>query len=409
MASNARTHPQSSRQVEQQIDEGPRPDGYNQWAWLVSNTEGDFQKAIRYSHRSLELIPRGSGESAGASFLDTLGPLLFRRRRYRERREVSAPGRRESRLHASHESAARAVRKALAEKQGAAERMGNAKGEPPENPSAISICHFQVCDLALKAILHPTLTISHGRDNRLFDRCAGPPVLLIHGFPLDHTMWPHRSTRYAERCRVIAPDLRGFGESSLGDADPNTASPWSNTPTTWPSCSICSRSRTYRARRLFNGRLHRVAIYPQACRSIASIVQCDTQAAADSEEARAGRLKMAEKVAEWGSGRVAEMMGPSFAGTFETKPKVVEAVRKVVESTSPDAIAAAHRGMAARPDMTGFCTRPSTCPHSSSGATRRHQPAQRRCEPLPPRSRRRVRRNTRRRSHDDDGESRSRQ
>ena len=28
---------------------------YNQWAWLVSNTEGDFQKAIRYSHRSLEL------------------------------------------------------------------------------------------------------------------------------------------------------------------------------------------------------------------------------------------------------------------------------------------------------------------------------------------------------------------
>ena len=66
------------RQVDQQIDERPNdPDGYNQWAWLVSNTEGDFQKAIRYSHRSLELIPRGSGEAAGASFLDTLGRCYF--------------------------------------------------------------------------------------------------------------------------------------------------------------------------------------------------------------------------------------------------------------------------------------------------------------------------------------------
>jgi hypothetical protein len=67
-----------SRQVEQEIDERPNePDGYNQWAWLVSNTEGDFKKAIRYSHRSLELIPRGSGQAAGASFLDTLGRCYF--------------------------------------------------------------------------------------------------------------------------------------------------------------------------------------------------------------------------------------------------------------------------------------------------------------------------------------------
>jgi tetratricopeptide (TPR) repeat protein len=66
------------RQVDQQIDERPNdPDSYNQWAWLVSNTEGDFQKAIQYSHKSIELIPRGSGEAAGASFLDTLGRCYF--------------------------------------------------------------------------------------------------------------------------------------------------------------------------------------------------------------------------------------------------------------------------------------------------------------------------------------------
>ena len=37
---------------------------YNQWAWLISNTEGDFQKAVRYSHRSLELDARRIGRPA---------------------------------------------------------------------------------------------------------------------------------------------------------------------------------------------------------------------------------------------------------------------------------------------------------------------------------------------------------
>jgi tetratricopeptide (TPR) repeat protein len=67
-----------SQKLQQEIDEKPGdPNPYNQWAWLISNTEGDFQKAIRYSHRSLELIPAGSGKSAGGSFLDTLGRCYF--------------------------------------------------------------------------------------------------------------------------------------------------------------------------------------------------------------------------------------------------------------------------------------------------------------------------------------------
>jgi tetratricopeptide (TPR) repeat protein len=66
------------RQFEQEINDNPNdPTAYNQWAWLVSNTEGDFQQAVRYSHRSLELIPPGSGDSAGASFLDTLGRCYY--------------------------------------------------------------------------------------------------------------------------------------------------------------------------------------------------------------------------------------------------------------------------------------------------------------------------------------------
>lgn len=59
-------------ELEQEIDDNPRDArAYNEWAWLVSNTEGDFDKAVRYSHESLELIPHTPG------FLDTLGRCYY--------------------------------------------------------------------------------------------------------------------------------------------------------------------------------------------------------------------------------------------------------------------------------------------------------------------------------------------
>jgi len=62
---------------QRQIDAAPdSAQNYNQWAWLISNTEGDYQKAIRYSHKSLELSTT-MGESASASFLDTLGRCYY--------------------------------------------------------------------------------------------------------------------------------------------------------------------------------------------------------------------------------------------------------------------------------------------------------------------------------------------
>jgi tetratricopeptide (TPR) repeat protein len=67
---------QLTQKFQQEIDQNPTdPSPYNQWAWVVSNTEGDFQKAIRYSHRSLEL--NDAGETGEASFFDTLGRCYF--------------------------------------------------------------------------------------------------------------------------------------------------------------------------------------------------------------------------------------------------------------------------------------------------------------------------------------------
>jgi tetratricopeptide (TPR) repeat protein len=61
-----------SHKIEEEIDDNPNePIAYNQWAWLIANTEGDFPKAVRLSRRSLELRPDT------ASFLDTLGRCYY--------------------------------------------------------------------------------------------------------------------------------------------------------------------------------------------------------------------------------------------------------------------------------------------------------------------------------------------
>jgi haloacetate dehalogenase len=42
---------------------------------------------------------------------------------------------------------------------------------------------------------------------------AGPPLLLLHGFPQTHVCWQHIAPRLAGAHRVVAPDLRGYGAS----------------------------------------------------------------------------------------------------------------------------------------------------------------------------------------------------
>ncbi len=44
---------------------------------------------------------------------------------------------------------------------------------------------------------------------------GGPPLLLLHGFPQTHVMWAPVASRLARDHTVIAPDLRGYGDSSV--------------------------------------------------------------------------------------------------------------------------------------------------------------------------------------------------
>ena len=48
----------------------------------------------------------------------------------------------------------------------------------------------------------------------------GPPVLLLHGYPQTHVMWHLVAPRLAEHHRVVAADLRGYGDSDKPPGDP---------------------------------------------------------------------------------------------------------------------------------------------------------------------------------------------
>lgn len=62
----------------------------------------------------------------------------------------------------------------------------------------------------------PDLTINYASAG------TGPPVLLLHGHPQTHVVWRKVAPRLVEAgYRVIAPDLRGYGDSDKPESDPS--------------------------------------------------------------------------------------------------------------------------------------------------------------------------------------------
>jgi haloacetate dehalogenase len=48
---------------------------------------------------------------------------------------------------------------------------------------------------------------------------AGPPLLLLHGYPQSHVMWHRVAPALAQRFSVVCPDLRGYGDSGKPASD----------------------------------------------------------------------------------------------------------------------------------------------------------------------------------------------
>jgi pimeloyl-ACP methyl ester carboxylesterase len=195
-----------------------------------------------------------------------------------------------------------------------------------------------------------------GSDLKVLDRGAGSPVLLVHGFPLDHTMWRHQIESLSSTHRVIAPDLRGFGGSTAtpgavtmerfaDDLNDALTSLGVDEPVT-----LCGLSMggyvAWQFWKKHRSRLRR-------------LVLCDTRAQPDTAEAAKNRLAMAERVLAEGPSVAAEAMLPKlFAAKSQQRiPEVIEAQRRVMLAATPEGIAAALRGMAERPDARPWLPR----------------------------------------------------
>ena len=203
------------------------------------------------------------------------------------------------------------------------------------------------------------------------DRGQGLPVLFVHGFPFDHTMWAGQIDVISSQCRAIAPDLRGFGRSRKGDRANLCEAPSGPFRQTGPvpfSAATMDQFADDLAAMLDALGIDEPVVYCglsmggyiafQFWRKYADrlrgLILCDTRAVADAPEAADARRVMADRVLAEGPGPLVEQMLPRlFAeATRQKRPEMVEALRRVMMANSPEGIAAAARGMAVRPDMT---------------------------------------------------------
>ncbi len=186
---------------------------------------------------------------------------------------------------------------------------------------------------------------------QVIDRGAGMPLVLVHGFPLDHSMWNPQIEVLSRQWRVIAPDLRGFGGSTathgtatMEQMADDLAALLDALQVTEPVVLVGLSMGGYVAfqfRRRHRDRLR-------------GLVLCDTRAVADTPEAADGRHKLAKKTLAEGTGPVADAMVPKLFGSHavEADPAMIDTVRRTILSNSPEGVAAALLGMAARADVT---------------------------------------------------------
>jgi 3-oxoadipate enol-lactonase len=177
---------------------------------------------------------------------------------------------------------------------------------------------------------------------------SGPPVVLLHPFPANHDLWKPAAQSLVTRYRVLLPDLRGHGDSGLGEGP-----------------ATMEKHAADVARLLDHERIRRAPFvgvsiggyvgfefWRKFAARVEAFVLCNTKAQADTPEARAGRLQSATEVMERGTEPFFESMLPKLLGktTYATRPDLVEGALSMMRKMSTEDVAMVQRGMAERPD-----------------------------------------------------------
>ena len=190
------------------------------------------------------------------------------------------------------------------------------------------------------------------------DEGGGDPLVLIHGHPFDRTMWAPQISEFAGAgWRVIAPDLRGYGESSIV---PGTVG--------WETFAhdIAGLLDHLQVEGVILGGLSMggqivmefFRLFPDRVRVL---LLADTFCQAETEDGKQVRNDQADRLLREGMRSYTEEVLPKMVAPYNIKalPAVAEHVAAMMLRTSPEGAAAALRGRAERPDYTDLLARVS--------------------------------------------------
>ena len=191
------------------------------------------------------------------------------------------------------------------------------------------------------------------------DRGTGLPIVFLHAFPLNRTMWTAQEQALSSQFRVITIDLRGHGESD--------APLWHYTLDQSAEDVRALLDQLAIQQALFvglsMGGYILFAFYRKYAERVKGMVLADTRAQADTEEGKEGRFQMAQVAYKKGPSAIADMMIPKLLSpaTVQSRPEIVQAVRTKIEGNQISGIAGDLMAMAERPDSVSLLKQ-ITCP-----------------------------------------------
>jgi len=182
------------------------------------------------------------------------------------------------------------------------------------------------------------------------DAGMGKPLVLLHGYPFNRSLWNEQIAALSNSYRVIAPDLRGFGETEASEG-PATMNRMAQ-----DVAQLLDQLEIPRAAvgGLSMGGYVALAFYKLFPSRVRALVLADTRAQADTEEAKQTRAQQAEKALSEGMAGIADAMLPKLLTpeTVSKRPEIVKRIRDMMLKTKPEGAAAALMGMAERDDQT---------------------------------------------------------
>ena len=177
----------------------------------------------------------------------------------------------------------------------------------------------------------------------------GLPVVLLHAFPLNRSMWEPQIAALFGECRCIVPDLRGFGNSPQGG--PYTMDRFGDDVIALLDALLMEQAVIAG---LSMGGYVALDIWRRHRKRVRALVLADTRAGADTPEGLQKRAELIALAKNEGAAAVAEKQITGLVGksTRDKQPELVDRIRSVMAGESVAGIVGALEAMRSRPDST---------------------------------------------------------